>query len=131
MATSKSLTTIDDIARRLERMPQTIQREALRPAARVARVAGYTMGAAELARETGTEPVKWKRSHRVFTAVQPDGVSVRLWMGIAPYLHRRRRSGNLFREFASGYNPAAEVGPKMEEAYVRVARGKIREILGD
>lgn len=123
--------SIDGIARRLEHMPAAIKREALRPAAKVARVVGYREGAAELGRETGIAAAAWKRHHRVYTSIQPGGVSARLWMGIAAYPTERRQGGRrVYAQFPAGYDPATHVGPAMEAAYVRVAEAEIREILG-
>ena len=128
---SVSRGSIEDLVRRLERMPTTIQREALRPAARVARVAGYTAAAKKLADDTGTRPEKWKISHRVFTSVEPGGVEARSWIGTAPYLVRRRGRGNVFAEFPAGYDPGPAVADVMQGAYLRVAEAKLREIIGD
>ncbi len=122
--------TVEDLARELERLPTVMQREALRPATRIARIAGYRAGLRELARETGTQPVKWSASHRVYTSVQPDGTTARAWLGIAPYQTGRvsaRRK--VYAEFPPGYDPAPAVGEVMQQTYLRVASGRLKELL--
>ncbi len=123
-------TTVADLARTLERLPAVMQREALRPAARIARVAGYKAGLQELARETGTQPAKWSATNRVFTSVLPDGATARAWLGIAPYQTGRQRSRRrVYASFPPGYDPAPAVGEVMQETYLRVAKGRLRELL--
>ena len=119
-----------EVAAAVRRLPQRARADVLAPAARIARVAGYRAGAAELARETGTDEGRWKRFHRVYTSVE-RGARARAWLGLNPYPIRRRRGVPEYADFPAHYDPAPAVGDTMRGTYERIAEARLRELLGE
>ena len=100
-----------------------------RKASQAARVDGYKESARQLAAETGKPAVVWKRSHRVFSSIDPGLNEARAWIGLNPYPVVRNPNSRKIA-FRDDFDPGEAVSKKMAETYVRLLEAEIKSYLG-